>query len=45
MGEWSLLSNGGVNTWQQIAEPEETAVARQWLGKHVSLAKDMHTQK
>jgi hypothetical protein len=24
-------------------EPEETAVARQWLSKHFSLAVDMHT--
>jgi hypothetical protein len=23
-------------------EPEETVIARQWLGKHASVAKDMH---
>jgi hypothetical protein len=25
------------------AEPEETAIAWQWLGKHVSVATDVHT--
>jgi hypothetical protein len=28
-----------------IAEPIETPVARQWLGKHISLEMDMHMQQ
>jgi hypothetical protein len=28
-----------------MAEPEELAIARLWLGKHVSLATDMHSRQ
>jgi hypothetical protein len=28
----------------EIVEEEKTAVARQWLGKHIFLAADMHMQ-
>jgi hypothetical protein len=29
----------------ETVEPEEKAVARKWLCKHVSLATDLHTQQ
>jgi hypothetical protein len=38
----AVLSKEQCNIRAEIAEPEETSIARQWLGKYIPMAMDIH---